>query len=133
VQPNSLNSASQFRPQQLVCLEHEHTFLYGEVIQVIPQRKICWVRPLMLVIMSKNNDTSSSCQQLHTPIDLRWESDLILPIDLFRFAIDTEIIPLLVQLENLDNFSKTKLTARQHLHHFLKQICQAHREIFQKF
>lgn len=131
MKPKSLGSTSQFQPRQLVCLEHEHTFLYGEVIQVIPKRQLCWVRPLMLVMMSENSDGLSSCWQLASQVDLRLGADLILPLDLFRFAIDTEVIPLLVRLEKLDNSSETELTARQHLHRFIEQICQSHREIFQ--
>ena len=125
----SLSSASQFQPRQLVCLEHERAFLYGEVIQVIPKRQLCWVRPLMLAIMSEKTDGLSSCWQLATLVDLRLEADLILPLDLFRFAIDTEIMPLLVRLETLDSSSETELTARQHLHHFIERICQSHREL----
>lgn len=133
MKPKSLDSASQFQPRQLVCLEHEYTFLYGEVIQVIPERKLCWVRPLMLAIMTENidGDELSNYLPLKTQIDLRLEADLILPLDLFRLAIDTEILPLLVRLENSDRSSETQLTARQQLHHFIKRICQSHREIFQ--
>lgn len=131
MKPKSLGSASQFQPRQLVCLEHEHTFLYGEVIQVIPKRQLCWVRPMMLAIMSENIDTLSSYPKLEKQVDLRFGSDLILPLSLFRFALDTELIPLLVRLGNLDSSSETELTARQHLHHFIERICQSHREIFQ--
>ncbi|MBE9166898.1 hypothetical protein IQ238_04895 [Pleurocapsales cyanobacterium LEGE 06147] len=131
MKPKSLDSQSQFQPRQLVCLEHDRTFLYGEVIEVISNRQLCWVRPLMLAIMSENIEGLSSYWQLETQIDLRSGADLILPLNLFRLALDTEIIPLLVRLENLHNSSETELIARQHLHRFIEQICQSHREIFQ--
>jgi len=131
VKPKSLGSTSQFQPRQLVCLKHERAFLYGEVIQLIPKRQLCWVRPIMLAIASENLDSLESCWQLATLVDLRLEADLILPLALFKFAIDTEIIPLLVRLENLDSSSETESTARQHLHHFIERICQSHRELFQ--
>jgi hypothetical protein len=83
----------------------------------------------MLAIMSEKTDGLSSCWQLATLVDLRLEADLILPLDLFRFAIDTEIMPLLVRLETLDSSSETELTARQYLHHFIERICQSHREL----
>jgi hypothetical protein len=85
----------------------------------------------MLAIASENLDSLESCWQLATLVDLRLEADLILPLALFKFAIDTEIIPLLVRLENLDSSSETESTARQHLHHFIERICQSHRELFQ--
>ncbi len=122
MKPKSLSSAPQFQPQQLVCLEQERAFLYGEVIQVIPERQLCWVRPLMLAIAPENLHGSENCWQLATLVDLRLEADLILPLDLFRFAIDTEIMPLLVRLETLDSPSETELTPRQYLYHFLERI-----------
>jgi hypothetical protein len=44
---------------QIVCLEHQSSNLYGEVIQLIPHRQLCWFRPLCLVIAA---DTQSSFQ-----------------------------------------------------------------------
>ena len=35
---------------QIVCLEHQDSTLYGEVIQLIPRRSLCWFRPMCLVI-----------------------------------------------------------------------------------
>lgn len=73
---------SPFYPNQIVCLPCQNHFLYSEVIQVIPERQSLWVRPLWLVF---GNNLSS--------IDVHGSSDLILPIDLFRLALDTEVIP----------------------------------------
>lgn len=44
---------------QIVCLEHQSSNLYGEVIQLIPHRQLCWFRPLCLVIGA---ETKSSFQ-----------------------------------------------------------------------
>ncbi|MEN9566364.1 MAG: hypothetical protein RLZZ69_1560, partial [Cyanobacteriota bacterium] len=38
---------------QIVCLEHQNINLYGEVIQLIPHRHLCWFRPLCLVISAE--------------------------------------------------------------------------------
>ena len=39
-----------FKVSQIVCLEHQNNCLYGEVIQLIPKRQLCWFRPMCLVI-----------------------------------------------------------------------------------
>ncbi len=47
----SLNAANRsLKINQIASLEHEETNLYGEVIQIVPRRKLCWFRPLCLVI-----------------------------------------------------------------------------------
>lgn len=35
---------------QIACLEHDNANLYGEVIQLVPLRQLCWFRPMCLVI-----------------------------------------------------------------------------------
>lgn len=47
----SLNTANRsLKVNQIASLEHDHKNLYGEVIQIVPRRKLCWFRPLCLVI-----------------------------------------------------------------------------------
>lgn len=79
-----------FQPRQIVCLEHQDSCLYAEVIQVVESRQIGWIRPLLLVEFVNFEHLSS--------YDLRPSADLLWPIALFRPALDTEVMPLLVQL-----------------------------------
>lgn len=106
--------ASEFKSYQIVRLQHNNTCLYGEVIQVVPKRQLCWVRPLMLAIASFPGEDISQV------LDLRMSSDLFWPIDLFEFASDTEVIPLLMQLEAIDFSSFDENHARACLHNFIK-------------
>ncbi|NJK27922.1 MAG: hypothetical protein HC925_04525 [Coleofasciculaceae cyanobacterium SM2_3_26] len=113
-----MEANSQFRPYQIVCLHHERTALYAEVIQVLVDRQLCWVRPIALV----GDDTEQ---------DLRQGSDLLLPTCLFEPALDTEVMSLLSQLEVSDSILKFDGDRRQSLHAFVRQICQAHPHLFQ--
>jgi hypothetical protein len=83
----------RFYPSQIVCLERQNVWLYGEVIQVISQRESCWVRPLLLV---QHSDDPPEI------FDVRCVSDLIFPFSFFRPALDTEVIPLLTHLSKSD-------------------------------
>jgi len=44
------DSLPSFAPYQIVCLEHQQSYLYGEVIQVIESKNLCWMRPLLLAV-----------------------------------------------------------------------------------
>lgn len=37
------------KANQIACLEYNNVRLYGEVIQLIPRRQICWFRPIYLI------------------------------------------------------------------------------------
>ena len=115
-----MNFTTDFQPRQIVCLEHEGTCLYAEVIQVVVSRQLCWARPLVL---SLTFDCSS--EQSLSLIDLRSEADLIWPITLFRPALDTEVIPLLatskISLPQLE-----RNPASRQLYQFIHQVWQAH-------
>lgn len=78
-------SSHALHAHQIVCLEDEHTQLYAEIIQVIPQRQTCWVRPTVL----------AQDGVVYPVTDC---PDLVWPIARFRPAFDTEVIPLLAQL-----------------------------------
>ncbi len=113
-QLTSIDSNFNFKGNQIVCLEHDQSFLYAEVIQVIETRQTCWVRPWLLKILSSANNQFSNLPEKETIFDLRESSDLVLPISLFRLALDTEVIPLLSELDTLktqrarfDNCSQT--------------------------
>jgi hypothetical protein len=128
------NSVSDFKDRQIVCLEHQHICLYGEVIQVIHQRKLCWVRPLIIAIATYNDRYNylsefSNIEEFEEFIDVRDTSDLLWPIDLFRLALDTEVIPVLSKLENVtfNNDGDSDRKNSQKLHWFIKEVWKAHR------
>jgi hypothetical protein len=119
-----------FSPHQIVCLEHHHCCLYGEVIQVVESRQLCWVRPLFLTVIS---DCRPVYHQLLMPkvvIDVRLTSDLLYPISLFRAALDTEVIPLLTQLETESFCLESQQKAKEKLREFITQVWQDHPEKF---
>lgn len=128
----SIGSAYKFQPHQIVCLEHENTRLYTEVIDVVTARQICWVRPLMLAISSVNNNSlpAVSPEQLRL-YDLRQGADLLWPAILFRPALDTEVIPLLVQLDDPDSVQQeNNSNAHKQLSCFVRKVWQASKNEF---
>ncbi|MGK7926564.1 MAG: hypothetical protein AB4290_15210 [Spirulina sp.] len=107
----------RFQPQQIVYLEHQNRCLYAEVIQEIPEREMCWVRPLVLVV-----DAHSFSPQV---CDLRSASDLVWPLQAFSPALDTEVIPFLAALESPELESgERRQTARSQLNQFIQQVWQ---------
>lgn len=97
------------------------------------RRQVCWVRPLAILVeamVPAGFTGSQSNSQLH---DLRLGADLLLPIALFRMALDTEVIPLLSRLYTPGNESERNsvtLTAHQILCQLVESLCLAHPEIF---
>jgi hypothetical protein len=132
VQDNSLEDI--FKSGQIVCLESDNYGLYGEVIQVITQRQLCWVRPLTIAIAISNYDSStydlsSKINADREIIDLRSASDLLLPLTLFRASYDTEAIYILAELA-----AKQQTTDRQQisviLNNFVQRIWQDNQDKF---
>lgn len=109
----------EFQPRQIVCLQHENRNLYAEVIQVIPSRPVCWVRPLLLAEFPLGD----SCQPLI--YDLRSTADLIWPLTLFRSALDTEVIPLMVDLLGSQPQIDRDPVACNQLNQFVHKVWQA--------
>lgn len=147
--------SSQFQPQQILCLEHEQSKLYAEVIQVVPDRPVCWLRPMILEVEISPNllpnpglaTSSQNCHPTDSPYqttipetipettqlktyDLRLSADLLLPPSLFRPALDTEVIPLLGQI----NSTEFNLEEAQNAHHllrdFIRKVWEQYREAF---
>ena len=119
-----------FTSQQIVYLSHKNHRLYCEVIQVVESRQLCWVRPLFLVDMAEEMDIYS---QLPTPkllMDVRSTSDLLYPITLFKAALDTEVIPLLTQLQVENSSVKDNKIAREELQQFITKIWRDNTEKF---
>ncbi|MGQ4648366.1 hypothetical protein [Lyngbya aestuarii] len=123
-----IGSASEFQPSQIVCLEHEDTRLYAEVIQVVTSRQMCWVRPLMLVVSPVVNQLLPIALPEYLALyDLRSGADLLWPANLFRHALDTEVISLMAELDNLEDApSKNHLDTHKQLSGFMRRVWQAY-------
>ena len=125
---------AKFQPSQIVCLELDPTCLYAEVVQIVEARRLCWARPLVLVIGSSevadSSPPSEPCSNT-SPVyhDLRQGADLLLPTVLFRQALDVEAIPVLSSLYSLDeitNSASQDIKARRQLNEFIRQLCASH-------
>jgi len=110
-----------FKPGQIVSLECGDGCLHSEVIQVVEARQVCWVRPLMLVVLVSGKDSSEE----YTLSDLRDGADLLWPLSLFRAAVDTEVISLLTQLQSLDSEKKDAVIASRQLKDFVDRVWEA--------
>lgn len=120
----SIGSAQKFQPRQIVCLAHESTCLYAEIIEFVELRQVCWVRPLMLAVREVGSEEPV------TLCDLRLGADLLWPASLFRPALDTEVIPLLVQLNVSDTQTLICSDAHQQLCRFVREVWQAYKSAF---
>lgn len=92
---NAIKSAP-IAPRQIVYLElltaeAAPQRLYAETIDVMPQQQRCWARPLMLAQFDRHHLTDLD--------DLTDGPDLLWPSHLFQVALDTDVIPLMVQLQ----------------------------------
>ena len=124
------DSLPSFAPYQIVCLEHQQSYLYGEVIQVIESKNLCWMRPLLLAVFPRVVGTVDNFLEAKELLDLRFTSDVAYPVALFRPALDTEVIPLIGQLEILDETKEPNSSSKQKLRQFLEQIWQDNQEYF---
>jgi hypothetical protein len=107
-----------FCPQEIVYIENNKLRLFAEVIQTIPERNRCWVKPLAL---AKYSDFKF--ELLH---DLQACAQLILSASLFRSALDTDVIPVMMELFQLEKMPDRSQNAtsidRQALHHFISNL-----------
>ena len=116
-------SGVEFQPSQIVCLEHQGTRLFAEVIQIVESRQVGWLRPLMLVFSLSCDDSNLEKSTLY---DLRQGADLLWPIGLLRPALDTEVMPLFTRLQVTKTQSESSQLAHQQLQRFVRQVWQAH-------
>jgi len=118
-----------FKPGQIVCLETENSTLYAEVIQIVPQRQLCWARPLTIVskaaIANYNFDPNANLEM----IDLRSASDLLLPISLFRSSYDTEAIGILAELSSME-LETNQPKKSFNLNDFVRELCKNNQDKF---
>ncbi|WP_414515113.1 hypothetical protein [Nostoc sp. PCC 9305] len=104
---------------QIVSLEYGDRNLYAEVIQFVVSRQLCWVRPLLMVTFIEESPLIT---------DLRDASDLLWPANLFRPALDTEVITFLSQLLAKEPKTEPDSVAKQQLNQFIHQLWQAYQE-----
>ena len=104
------------QPGQIVSLEHGDKNLYAEVIQFVVSRQLCWVRPLLIVTFIQESPLIT---------DLRDASDLLWPANLFRPALDTEVITFLSQVLAKEPKTEPDLVAKQQLNQFIHQLWQS--------
>lgn len=133
-----------FSPGQILYIEHQGARLYAEVIQVVRDRKLCWVRPLALVTPVPDSNLRTYPTQgefshiglepveLH---DLRQGADLVCPQSLLQIALDTEVVPILTELDNLKPRSHASRLgendlAHEQLQEFIRRIWQTNPKIF---
>jgi hypothetical protein len=119
--------ALNFKSGQIVSLECGDACLHSEVIQVVEARQVCWVRPLMLVVLESGKESSEE----YTLSDLRDGVDLLWPLSLFRAAVDTEVISLLTQLHSLDAQKQDAVIASRQLRDFVDRVWEACPSAFQ--
>lgn len=106
-----------FQPHQIICLEQGTRHLYAEVIDIVEWRQICWLRPFVLAEIAMEDE---SVIELY---DLRQGPDLLLPTKFLRLVFDTEVIPLLSQLQDLPSHQTNHTDAHQQLANFIADIC----------
>ncbi len=115
-----------FKVNQIICLEDCHSRLYGEVIQLIPDRGTCWFRPICMAVGELSVDCSVQNKRL---VRLDSSSDLLWPTSLFRPAWDVEVISLLSQGQYSDNL-EAKLSSHEYFNQFVRQVWENNRDKF---
>ncbi|MDJ0533620.1 MAG: hypothetical protein QNJ70_14225 [Xenococcaceae cyanobacterium MO_207.B15] len=138
---------------QIVALDNTNSILYGEVIQIIPQRQMCWIRTIALTyapdslrkklpnsediyydaaLSQESASRANYCIDSDMVIvDLHRSIDLLFPINLFRVAFDTEMIPLLSKINpSHDSCLQDTQAGKQQLNQFLKEIWQTNQDKF---
>jgi hypothetical protein len=88
---------------QIIFLECRQTRLYAEVIQVLGQRRMGWLRPLAFVdeagIQPLGTALSTAILGEAPPGDNQPSTpDLLWPLDQLQCALDTDVLPLLATL-----------------------------------
>lgn len=121
---------TMFKPGQIVCLECEATYLYAEVIQILSERGLGWIRPLMLVqapyplsstLVDAPEDAESVCLQ-----GAQAAPDLLWPLNQFRAALDTEVIPLVAALHHTPTSPAQKTRVNQTFRQWLDRLWAHH-------
>jgi hypothetical protein len=124
-----------FSPNQIVCIEAMQSLLFGEMVQHVTARRHCWVRPLVLATAidraARIETIGDACWEWY---DLRQGADLLLPQQVFRAALDVEVLPLMSLLYQAEDKPQPECDrgtiARQQLNLFVRQVCDTKPELF---
>lgn len=131
-------SSTDTTPREIVCLEHQGSFLYAEVIQIVVTRQRTWVRPLFLQLTTQSSEGVSHTAQGLCAYRLHNCADLVWPSQFFRPALDNEVLPFLMQMhmdkpqeqEDPGVVSERDRKAHQALRHLIQQVWQAFPDAF---
>jgi len=108
-------SSIEYRTSAHQRLQHDRLYLFAEVIDTIEISSRYWVRPLVLA----RSNPEIQLEFLH---DLRDAAQLILPIELFRDALDTEVLPLISELFHPTKDSTRSANAQKVLYQFIADL-----------
>jgi hypothetical protein len=108
-----MHKSRNFQLGQILFLKNGDTRLYGELIQIIPDRGLYWVRPLFLV------DSQQTVSNLENVSDLLWRSDL------FEAALDTEVIEFVTQASINQGKSELTNTKKRSFERFIQSFWQS--------
>ncbi|ABW28793.1 conserved hypothetical protein [Acaryochloris marina MBIC11017] len=130
-------SSSHATSYEIVCLEHQGSYLYAEVIQTIETRQRSWVRPLFLQLTTQSSEPAYPAQGLFS-FRLQNCADLVWPSQFFRPAMDDEVLPFLLQMhtekpqdqEDPKVVSERDRKAHQALRQMIQQVWQAFPDAF---
>jgi len=123
---------TDLRPHQIFYLEQGNARLYGELIQVVSDRNLCWLRPIALYYGSQDAVDASEEASAATLYDLSQGADLICPDSLLQLALDTELLPLLAQLHSLKTEPAPVSQNAHRLRQFIQQLWQSEPEAFRR-
>jgi hypothetical protein len=110
------HSNIEIKTDRIVCLDCQDLHLFSEVIDTIATTACYWVRPLAI---ARSTPESFRLEFLY---NLQDTAQLILPIDLFRDALDTEVLPLISELFHGDRNLTRSTNARSALHKFIADL-----------
>lgn len=132
-----------WQPHQIVYLQVDRVRLFAEVIQVVADRQVLWLRPLALqvpdvesdslaveITVAMNVDANDACsdrgawQDSRSVIhDLRQGSDLLGPMAWVQPALDLEVLPVLAELgPESPKLEPPNRIAHQHLCQFIQRL-----------
>jgi hypothetical protein len=102
-----------FQAGQILFLECGQERLYSELIQIVEERQLCWVRPLLLADFTI---------EPYKVTDLRSTSDLLWSINSFQPALDVEVISFFSQIFAKESELNVEVNARKQLHNFIQRF-----------
>ncbi len=112
---------------EILCLEHQGSFLYAEKVQTVEESERFWLRPLSLSLSWGKGNTQEA-EQYHF-YDLRGCSDILWPQAQLRSALDMELLPVLTLLQTEKLVLEADSEANQQLHAFLRCVCLASQDV----